>query len=303
LRIVVPFLILMALLAPASPRHAEAGQVAIAIQGVRAKPYDDAFNGFTAAIGPNVTVRRLVLSDDDSGNLTEATRSIKPDLIYAIGMQAVSELNDIAPEVPLVYAMVPDIAAVHGRKHATGVSMFVEPAIQIAIIMEALPRIKSVGLLYDPERTGGAVDAIRKAAAAKGISVLAREVWRQKSIPLMGMEIMENIDLFWMIPDLTVVTPETAEFLFLFAMESETPVLAFSDKYADIGALVTIGVDPSDIGRQAGEMARKVLAGGGADTVPPEHARKANVTVNLKIARKLGIMIDRKFMEQTVVIE
>jgi putative ABC transport system substrate-binding protein len=105
-----------------------------------------------------------------------------------------------------------------------------------------------------------------------------------------------------MIPDLTVITPETVEFLLLFSLENQIPLLAFSDKYVELGALLSIGIDPFDIGRQAGEMAKKILSGGDVRNVQQVDARKAIISVNLKIARKLGMNIDEKMIRKVKIV-
>ena len=106
-----------------------------------------------------------------------------------------------------------------------------------------------------------------------------------------------------MLPDITVVTPETVESMLLFSMENNIPILAFSEKYLELGAMLAIGIDPFDIGSQAGEMAQNIFAGGN-NKKEDRHidARKALVSVNLGIARKLGIAIDQKVLRGVKVL-
>ena len=129
--------------------------------------------------------------------------------------------------------------------------MFVEPKTQLELIRKALPGLRTVGLLYDPIRTAALVRKIRSAASQTGLELIADQIFRTKSVPPSIMEMREKIDLFWMLPDLTVLTPETVEFLILLTMESSTPILTFSEKYLEQGALLAIGFDSFDMGRQA----------------------------------------------------
>jgi putative ABC transport system substrate-binding protein len=77
------------------------------------------------------------------------------------------------------------------------------------------------------------------------------------------------------------------------------PVIAFSEKYLDMGAFMAITFDPYDVGVQAGEMASSVLRG---EAIPEakrhRFARTPLVKVNRKIARKLGIEIDAGALER-----
>ena len=105
-----------------------------------------------------------------------------------------------------------------------------------------------------------------------------------------------------MLPDLTVITPETIEFVLLFSLENKIPILAFSEKYVELGALMSVGIDAFDIGIQAGEMAEKILSG--RDIMNARHvdARKAVISINLKVAKTLGIPIDEKIIRKARII-
>ena len=96
-----------------------------------------------------------------------------------------------------------------------------------------------------------------------------------------------KIDVFWMLPDLTVITPETIEFMLLFSLENKIPVFAFSEKYVELGAFMSIGVDAFDIGIQAGEMAEKILSGGDLTNARHVDARKAVISINLKGSKEI----------------
>ena len=177
-------------------------------------------------------------------------------------------------------------------ENITGVSMNIPQEKQLTTLLKILPNLKNIGLLYDPERTGQLVKNAQDAAGKSGIKLIASEIHSSKDVSSLIINMQEKIDLFWMIPDLTVITPETVEFLLLFSLENQIPLLAFSDKYVELGALLSIGIDPFDIGRQAGEMAKMILAGTEIKNVKQVDARKPVISLNLKIARKLGMNID-----------
>ena len=95
-----------------------------------------------------------------------------------------------------------------------------------------------------------------------------------------------------MIPDATVVTPETFEFLLLFSQQNRMPIVTFAGKYVDTGALVSLDIDGFDLGKQAGEMANSILDGTRVSDIPNTEARKAVLKVNRKVAKKLGISLN-----------
>ncbi len=287
----------------AAPR-AEAGQTIIAVQGVRAKPYTRALKGFKTALSPDAHIHQIILSDSADKNPEDRITEAAPDLVLALGMEALKQVNGLA-DIPVVYVMVLDAAAEFSRKrNVTGVSMVVDPKRQLEIIGKALPGVRTVGLLYDPEQSGEMVDRIRAAADRHPeISLAAKEVYRAENVPASVILMKEEIDAFWMLPDITVVTPETVRFFLTLTMESGRPVISFSEKYARQGALISIGADPFDMGGQAARIAGKILAGTAPAGIPAQYAEKAVITVNARIAEKIGIQINEEILEQARVIE
>ncbi len=273
---------------------AEAGQRILALQGVRARPYNEAYEGFRGVLADDADISRIVLSDLSSHNGKDHIREAGPDLILAIGMDAL-RLAENLKDIPVVYVMALDAAGeFSARDNITGVSMVVEPENQLDIIHRAFPAAKTIGLIYDPEQTGNLVEKIRSAASGQEKSLVTGEVYRPENVPASLMLMLDKIDVFWMLPDLTVVTPEPVRSMLLLAMEAGRPIVSFSEKYAEQGALVSIGVDSYDMGRQAARMAEKIIAGADAASIPAENARKAVVTVNPRIAEKLGIDLDKE---------
>jgi putative ABC transport system substrate-binding protein len=102
-----------------------------------------------------------------------------------------------------------------------------------------------------------------------------------------------------MLPDITVITPQTVEFLVLFSLENAVPLLAFSEKYVELGAFMSTGIDAFDMGRQAGEIATKILSGADVRSVRHVGARRLVVSTNLMVARKLGITLDMAMDSRT----
>jgi len=100
-----------------------------------------------------------------------------------------------------------------------------------------------------------------------------------------------RIDLFWMTPDVKVVNDETARSMMLFSFANRVPVFTFSKKYVEMGAVAGIQVIPHDMGRQAGEMARRVFRENQGDGTIRVQARKTVLIINRKVARKLGLKI------------
>jgi putative ABC transport system substrate-binding protein len=273
---------------------AEAGQRILVIQSLRVAPYEEALAGFKSAC--DAEIMQVVLSNQDKINPFQIIQADKPELILAIGMDALTKIKEIE-DIPIVYMMVLNPQAItFGEKNISGISMTLSPEKQITTLLEVLPAAKRVGTLYNPDRTGNFIKGAVTAANNMGISLLTEKVQNTKELPSALKNIQKKIDAFWMIPDITVYSPETIEFLLLFFLENQKPIIAFSEKYVELGAVMSISVDPLDIGKQAGEMAKAILSNGGKRDIQRIDARKEVIAINRKIAKKLGITIDEKVL-------
>ena len=142
-------------------------------------------------------------------------------------------------------------SVISGFDNITGLSMMISPEEQLSIIKQYLPHIKRIGVLYDPFRTSNFIMKAQTASESAGIELIAREVLNTKDVPEKMKNMEKEVDLFWMLPDVTVFNPETVEFLLLSSIENRIPVVTFSDKYLKIGAFMSLMIDASDIGKQA----------------------------------------------------
>lgn len=281
------FIFLITLLIPGV---SAAGRNVLAIQSMRVKPYEKAIKGFEARCSPKL--KRLVISELKRTTINKQINIIKPDLIYAIGAEALSRVKHCT-DIPTVYVMVLNPGLIlSGEKNITGVSMNIPQKEQLQIVSKILPDHKNIGIVYDPDKTGYLVEKAEAASGSLGLNIVSNPINNPKNVTDSIIDMKGKIDLFWMLPDITIITPETVKFLFLFSLENKIPVIAFSKNYLDIGALISIGIDAFDMGSQAGEIALKIFSGKKVKDIKQVDARKKVIFINKKIAVKTGVTIN-----------
>jgi putative tryptophan/tyrosine transport system substrate-binding protein len=273
----------------------------VTVQSFNVRPYEEAVKGFESV--SRAAIHKINLSEIKGPDMLDRIREKNPDLVVAVGMGALSAAWEVK-NIPLVYMMAADSfpdSLSAGR--ATGVSMNVSPDVQMDIFAKALPDIKTIGVLYNPEKTGFLVREALLYLRGKPIRLVAETIKSPQDISRKLDRIKSDIDAFWMLPDVTLAAPEALEILLLFSLENRIPILTFSEKYVEIGALMSIGTDPFDMGIQAGEMAEKILSGADPKTVLPEYARKTVITINETIGKKLGIRLGGDILKQANLIK
>lgn len=277
---------------------AEGAQRVVAVQSIRIKPYNEALKGFRSIC--DCTIKEIVPSDDP--DLLREIHEVRPDLVLAVGMAALSRVKGLEG-LPVLYVMVlnPQSIIPDGG-NITGVSMNIPPERQLEAVLKVSPKIKRVGLVFDPQKTAYIVKEARRAAGSLGVTLRAEEVHNSRDVPLLIQGMKGKIDALWMLPDTTVITPETVEFLLLYSLENKIPILAFSEKYVEMGALLSVSIDAFDLGRQAGEMARKILSGADIRNMHRADARRAVLSINLKVAEKLGITVSKEIVNKARIV-
>lgn len=291
---------------------AQAGQKIVAVQSQHLKPFEIALNGFKE-IFPADIERIVIARMDDDSSVDREILNRSPDVILAIGNEALKQVRDIHT-VPVVYCMVlhPE-KLIKNRRNIAGVSMSIAPEKQLATLVTALPGAGKIGIVYDPDETGAFVSAVKKIAPRYDCKIIAEKIARPQDAPgaLLGM--VDKIDIFWMMPDRSLITPLTVDYIFDLCLRKNKPVISFAEKYVASGAVLSIGIDPFDIGRQSAELAKKILASEdncvALQTGPrkpvvsvSQIARKALITINRQVVWNLGLQIDEAILRNAHIL-
>lgn len=268
----------------------------VSVQSMEIKPYQEVLWGFEEIC--QVSAQPLVISQLKGQDLFQAIEQIDPSLILAIGPEAFSQVKTIRQK-PIIYLMVLNLEASPAREeNITGLSMYISPKRQLEVFGRVLPRVKRILVLYDPAKTDYLVQESLVAAREIGLELVTQKIKEPREVPPFLHQYQDHVGAVWMLPDTTVIYPEAVEAFLLFSLERSVPVLTFSDKYLELGAFCSIGVDTIDLGRQAGEMAQQIIRGVKPGDIPPAPARRMNITLNRKIAKKLDILIPEQLIEQ-----
>jgi putative ABC transport system substrate-binding protein len=272
-----------------APAAARAHDIVV-VQGLQIKPYDEAVRGFRNSCDANT--KKFLLSDLGGTDFVRLIREERPRLILAVGPEALKKVRPIM-DIPIVYLMVINPQSmVKGHRNVTGVAMNVAPEKYLDLLTRISPKPKMVGVICDPAKSGYLVKRAQQAARGRGIELAVREVQTPREVPDALTSLKGIVDALWMFPDTTVVTPETVELFLLTSQENRFPVIGFAGKYVEMGALAALDIDSFDQGRQAGEMAARILDGSAVADLPGGEARSTTVKVNRSVAKKLGISLE-----------
>jgi putative tryptophan/tyrosine transport system substrate-binding protein len=256
------------------------------VQANHGQALTEAVRGFKEAYAGSS--RAIVLSDYTEVDVVRLVKEERPRLVLAVGDAALAASRKVR-QVPVVSLLA--LATLQKGPTGTVSGVNVVPAPERYLQLLKGLGAKRVGVIYDPSRTGWYQKRAQQAAHQLGLELVCREVHGPRETLARLEQFKGTVDALWLFPDTTAVTAETVEAYFLFSLGQRIPVVAFANHYLEKGAVAALDTDRVDMGRQAGELASRLLSG----TTPTDggvvDARKAVLRTNDSVARKLGIAL------------
>lgn len=271
----------------------------VLLQSSPLKPYEEARQGFEKvwlgqrlpsgpkSIGGN-TVTQVLLSEQQATDAFSLKKQLQAArLVVAIGDQALEFARELR-EVPVVYLLAPSAKAL--PKNFIGIEMRIQPSRQLAAIKKALPKIRSIGVLYNPAHSGQWVQEALLSPVASVQTLLFKKFDSQTDVPVALQELAGKVDAYWLLPDPQLTAPQVFSSLLEFSMKNSVPIISFSEKYLAQGAAVAVTFDTVDMGVQAAELGAHVLRASPEEVLPAlTPPRKVRVVGNPTVLERLGV--------------
>ncbi|MBA3007864.1 MAG: hypothetical protein KJ900_15375 [Proteobacteria bacterium] len=278
------------------------GQECVLLQSSALKPYEEARQGFEQAwsaqrpvSGPkSITLGNLaqvLLSEQPEENMGVFKKQLEnAQLVVVIGDPALNFVRDLQ-QTPVLYLLAPSADKLPAN--FTGIDMCILPSQQLEAMSRLMPKVRSIGALYNPARSGQWVQEALMSQVSAVETLLFKKVAAPSLVPEALKSLGNNIiDAYWLLPDELVTNPQTMEHLREFSIANRVPIVSFSDKYLKAGAAAAITFDMIDMGSQAAEMAARIVAGTQPGEIPVEPPRRQRVIVNTSVFRRMGVVIN-----------
>jgi putative ABC transport system substrate-binding protein len=303
-RVLLSLLVPLVLICWLAPVPAQARDVRVAVvETRRIKAYDLALDGFTEVMrrkGFEPSFERLVVDSDVTTpeELRTLVSQTDASIILALGTDAAKLVKQAQAEVPSVFSMVSEPgqsgllnSGGNGGTPMTGVCLDVPVQDQFSSLLDVVPRAKKIGVIYNPDETQFMVDEARKAANRMNLGLVTYPIHSEAEVPEGLTALRPRIDALWLVSDRTVLTTQSLQYVFLFAFQTNLPLMGLSDHFVRMGALFAVGPDYRDVGMQSGEFAAQILAGRDPYELPVASPRKVLLSLNLRTAEIIGLRI------------
>lgn len=235
------------------------------------------------------------------------------DLVYAVGTNsALSAANATTiKQIPVIFNAVTDpvksklVASLNKPgAHISGVSDAAPLEKQIELIKEFLPNVAKIGMIYNTGEINGKlqVDTVIELAKAMNIEVISKGVSQTSDVAIAAQQLCAEVDCIYNITDNMIVNATAS--IVDKANAKNIPVFAAEDGQMASGILASESINYYNLGKQAGEMAYKILF----DKVDPkdlpvETAAETTLFVNQSAADKLNIAIPESINQRATILE
>jgi putative tryptophan/tyrosine transport system substrate-binding protein len=168
---------------------------------------------------------------------------------------------------------------------------------RLELFKEAVPKIVSVAVLYEPANPGSVLQMKEALAAARRLALTIRS-WEVRDADGFEKEFAAlNKDR----PDGLFVTggplmTANQKRIAGLALKSRLPSMHASREYVEAGGLMSYGADRVDIYRRVAYFVDKILKGAKPADLPVEQPTKFELVINLKTAKQIGVTIPQRVL-------
>jgi len=285
---------------------------------IEIQPIADLRTGFKESIANSSIASKVQYiernAQGDPGLMEQIASEVgrtNPDLVYVLGTPLAQSIQSKAPEVILVQGAVTDPVEANlaeswagsGRKYAANSDR--PPVEELVILMRnLLPEAKTIGVLYNPGESNSVAVINDLKDAAPGASFVIREfgVGSATDLPAAITAAISTSDVIFVPPDNLVTAG--LQSIIQTARNRGLAVFATTDDAITLGALGSVTLDFTELGRQAGRIALEIIVDGkDPSKMAIELPENARTVVNAKTARVLGVELSSERLGAAVVVE
>jgi putative tryptophan/tyrosine transport system substrate-binding protein len=159
----------------------------------------------------------------------------------------------------------------------------------LELLKEAIPKLSSIAVLWEPATGPVHIKAVEIAAKELKVKVETMDVPGISNLDdAIFAASSKGVDAILMLS--STVIGANQEYIAGLTLGLRLPAMTLFPDFARRGGLVAYGVNPVNLFRQSAPIVAKVLRGSKPGEVPAELPTKFELVVNLKTAKRLGIV-------------
>lgn len=231
------------------------------------------------------------------------------DVIVPISTPSAQAVLAATSTIPIVFSAVTDPVAAglvtdidQPGGNITGVSDLTPVADHVALMLEIIPGIETIGVVYNPAEANAVVlvGLLIAAAGELGISVEEATATSSANVQAAALSLVGDVDAIYVPTDNTVVS--AFEAVVGVAEEAEIPLFAGDTASVERGAIASIGFNYYEHGLQTGQIVIRVLRGENPGDIPVSFATGGDLFVNVGAAERMGVVVPQAVVDRAATV-
>jgi putative ABC transport system substrate-binding protein len=234
--------------------------------------------------------------------------SEKVNLILAIATPSAQACVQAAKgtNIPIVFGSVTDPVAAglvdswdKPGDDVTGISDWADVGTQIQLILDIVPNVKKLGVVYNAGEVNSVVqiNELKNVAPGLGItSVVEATAATTADVMTAAQSLVGRVDAIWVPTDNTVVA--AFEAVVKVCEDNKIPLFAADTATVERGAIGTPGIDYYELGKECGQVAARILRGENPADIPVVKVQMTQLYLNPTAAQRMGVTIPQSVLDR-----
>ena len=228
-------------------------------------------------------------------------------VIVAISTPSAQGAVAATKDIPIISSAVTDPLAAQlvaslkkPGANVTGVSDMSPITEQFALVREILPKVKTLGVIFNPGETNSVVlvKRLKEVAGGAGVTVVESPATKSGEVKQAALALVGKVDAIYIPTDNTVVS--ALEAAVAVAEENKIPLYMGDTDSVARGAIASVGFNYHDVGVDTGKIVARVLKGEKPGDIDVGFATGTNLVVNKGAAAKMGVTIPDAVLKRAV---
>jgi putative ABC transport system substrate-binding protein len=233
--------------------------------------------------------------------------SDKCDMIFAITTPSaqVCAKEIKGTDIPMVFGAITDpiasgvVASLEKPGgNITGTSDAWPTNEQFDLLLQLVPTVKRIGVVYNPGETNSEFNMkeVARVCADKNLQLISVPVSNTSEVLAAAQSLVGRIDAFYVSADNTVITAMDA--VVKVSEQNRIPLLPGVSSNVEQGGFGTLGPNYYDIGVEAAKIADRIIKGEKPGDIPVSTAKNFDYFFNLESAKATGVVIPQELLNK-----
>ena len=233
----------------------------------------------------------------------------KVDVIVGVNNVVIRAAKEATKTIPIVMisSVDPVVAGyvesfAHPGGNITGLAWLLRDisAKLVELLMELLPKLSRIGILWDADGPGPAIAVKEYKAATRAFKIELQSLGVRGPNPDFAgaFQTAKTARLDALIVVANPLMAQHAKEVFELAAKYRLPSMTEEGRFVPAGGLMSYGPSLADLYRRAADYVGDVLKGAKPGDLPVKVASKFEIFINLKTAQQLGLVIPQDVLVQ-----